>query len=319
MIVVTGGAGFIGSAIIWGLNQRKERDIIVVDSERNRARKNLEGLSFRFYIDKDEFLKGLKKFDISYIIHLGAISDTTCSDKGLLIKNNFEYTKTLAIFAADMGIRFIYASSAATYGDGSSGFKDDEKCLKALKPLNLYGISKHLFDLWAYENSLLTTIVGLKYFNVYGPNEYHKGNMRSKVLKGYYEIIEKGKIFLFKSYRDEYKDGEQMRDFLYIKDAVDMTLFFLEAPKTSGIFNIATGKPKTWNSLSFALFKALGKEPNITYIDMPDEIRENYQYFTMGDISKIKRAGYNKELTSLEDGVYDYVTNYLKENRYLGS
>ncbi len=317
MIVVTGGAGFIGSAVIWELNQRGEREIIVVDEGKNKSRKNLEALTFSDYIDKGEFLKSLKGLDISCIIHFGAISNTTCNDKNLIMKNNFEYTKALASFACENDIRFIYASSAATYGDGSKGFLDDEKSLHNLKPLNLYGHSKHLFDLWAYENGLLKQIVGLKYFNVYGPNEYHKGNMRSKVLKGYYEIKEKGRLYLFKSYRNEYKNGEQKRDFLYIKDAVLMTLFFFENKGVNGIFNIATGIPRTWNELGLALFKTLGKEPNIEYIDMPDEIRGNYQYFTNGNISKIRKGGYNKELTSLEDGVYDYVHNYLEESKYL--
>ncbi|MEW6103826.1 MAG: ADP-glyceromanno-heptose 6-epimerase [bacterium] len=311
MIVVTGGAGFIGSSVICELNKRKQRDIIVVDEEKNRSRKNLEGLIFSSYIDKDEFIKNIKGFDISSIIHLGAISDTTCQDKDLIIKNNFEYTKVLATLALEKNIRFIYASSAATYGDGSNGFLDNEEDLKTLKPLNLYGYSKHLFDLWALENGLLERIAGLKYFNVYGRNEYHKGAMRSKVLKGYYEIKENGKIFLFKSYRKEYKDGEQKRDFIYINDAVSMTLFFLENPKINGIFNIATGKARSWNSLALALFMALGKEPDIEYIDMPGDIREKYQYFTEGPISKIRKAGYNKKLTSLEDGIMDYVNTLI--------
>ncbi|MEW6482588.1 MAG: ADP-glyceromanno-heptose 6-epimerase [bacterium] len=312
MIVITGGAGFIGSSIISELNRRKERNIIVVDKRENRSRKNLEGLIFSSYIDKDEFIKNLKSFNPSCIIHLGAISDTTCTDRDLLIKNNFEWTKTLARFSMENNIRFIYASSAATYGDGKNGFSDSEDNIKNLKPLNLYGYSKHLFDLWALENGLLDKIVGLKYFNVYGEGEYHKGHMRSKVLKGYYEIKEKGRVFLFKSYREEYKDGEQKRDFIYIKDAVFMTLFFLENPKINGIFNIATGKSRTWNCLAFALFRALGKKPSIEYIDMPQKIRENYQYWTEGPISKIRKSGYSKELTSLEDGVMDYV-NLLEE------
>lgn len=317
MIAVTGGAGFIGSALIWALNQRKEKDIIVVDKIENKYHKNLEPLIFSSYIDWKEFLKQIDFLNLSCIIHLGAISDTTFNNKELIMEHNFSYTKALATIAIEKDIRFIYASSAATYGDSKNGFSDDEASLHTLKPLNLYGYSKHLFDLFAYENKMLDKIVGLKYFNVYGPNEYHKGYMRSKVLKGYYEIKKKGKLFLFKSYKEEYKDGEQKRDFIYIKDAVYMTLFFLENPKINGIFNIGTGQARTWNELGLSLFKALGKKPNIEYIDMPESMRENYQYLTEADISKIRRAGYSKALTSLEDGIYDYVNNYLERNMYL--
>lgn len=312
MIAVTGGAGFIGSAVIKELNQKKEKGIIVVDKKENIARKNLKGLIFSTYIEPEEFLKNISRFNLACIIHLGAISDTTCNDKRLIMKNNFSYTKELAGFAIERKIRFIYASSAATYGDGSNGFKDDEEPLFLLKPLNLYGYSKHVFDLFAYKNRLFDKIVGLKYFNVYGEGEEHKGYMRSKVLKGYYEIKEKGKLFLFKSYKDEYKDGEQKRDFIYIKDAVSMTLFFLDNPEVNGIFNIATGKAGSFNELGYFLFKALGKKPNIEYIDMPDEIRKNYQYFTEGVLTKIRKAGYNEKLTSLEEGILHYV-KYLEK------
>jgi ADP-L-glycero-D-manno-heptose 6-epimerase len=214
-------------------------------------------------------------------------------------------------------VRFIYASSAATYGDGSAGFGDDEKEINKLRPLNMYGYSKQLFDLWAHRTALLKKIVGLKYFNVFGPNEYHKGDMRSFVLKAFEQINAAGKVRLFKSYKKEYKDGEQLRDFLYVKDAVDMTLFFLDRPKTAGLFNIGTGKARSWNDLVKAVFAAMGRKPNIEYIDMPESIRNQYQYFTQADIAKLRKAGYKKEPTCLEDTIKDYVQNYLEKGRCL--
>jgi ADP-L-glycero-D-manno-heptose 6-epimerase len=217
----------------------------------------------------------------------------------------------LAQWATEANVRFIYASSAATYGDGSKGFSDDEEKIEMLQPLNLYGHSKQLFDLWAHRNDLLKKIVGLKYFNVFGPNEYHKGDMRSFVVKAFEQINTTGKVRLFKSYKPEFKDGQQMRDFLYIKDAVDMTLFFYDNPKINGLFNIGAGKARTWNDLAKAVFIAMDKKPNIEYIDMPESIRNQYQYFTQADITKLHKAGYKKQITPLEDAIKDYVQNYL--------
>jgi len=335
MIVVTGGAGFIGSALIAALNKKGLTDILVVDeltdtgashklqnTDRTQNKwKNLRNLSFTDYVEKDDFRQmvaaGKITTAVEAVLHLGACSDTTETDASYLMKNNYEYTKLLAQWTSQTGIRFIYASSAATYGDGSAGFHDDEETIERLRPLNMYGYSKQLFDLWAKRQGLLTKIVGLKYFNVFGPNEYHKGDMRSFIIKAYEQIKTKQKVGLFKSYNPQYKDGEQMRDFLYIKDAVDMTLFFLDNPNIAGLFNIGTGKARSWNDLVKAVFAALAKQPNIEYIDMPESIRSQYQYFTEADISKIRRAGYKKQISSFEEAVTDYVRNYLQQGAYL--
>ncbi|MHC4912154.1 MAG: ADP-glyceromanno-heptose 6-epimerase [Planctomycetota bacterium] len=322
MIIVTGGAGFIGSALVAALNKRGITDILVVDELGTDERwKNLRNLSFADYVEKGDFLEMAveKKIvpPIEAVLHMGACTDTTETNASYLIKNNYEYTKLLAQWATDADIRFIYASSAATYGDGSAGLSDDEEKIENLRPLNMYGYSKHLFDLWARRTGLLGKITGLKYFNVFGPNEYHKGEMRSFVLKAFEQINARGKVRLFKSYKSEYADGEQMRDFLYVKDAVDMTLFFLDKPNLRGLFNIGTGKARTWNDLVKVACGAMGKLPKIEYIDMPDSIRNQYQYFTEADITKLRQAGYDKEPMSLEDAIVDYVQNYLQATRVI--
>jgi len=321
MIIVTGGAGFIGSALIAALNKRGITDILVVDEHGKDKCKNLVNLSFADYAEKNDFLKTVveKKIstDIESVFHIGACSDTTETDTEYLRKNNYQYSKVLAEWATDTGIRFIYASSAATYGDGSKGFSDDEGKIHELKPLNMYGHSKQLFDLWAQRTGLFKKIVGLKYFNVFGPNEYHKADMRSFVLKAFEQINAAGKVHLFKSYKSEFKDGEQMRDFLYVKDAVDMTLFFYDNPQISGLFNIGAGKARTWNDLVKAVFAAMDKSVKIEYIDMPDSIRNQYQYYTCAEITKLRKAGYNKPTTPLEDAIKDYVQNYLQKKDYL--
>jgi len=321
MIIVTGGAGFIGSAIIAGLNARGINDILVVDQLGADERwKNLRNLAFADYIEKDDFLQMVLANKLSppeVVFHMGACSSTTETNASYLIKNNFEYTKTLARWAVDLKIRFIYASSAATYGDGSQGFFDDEDHLENLRPLNMYGYSKHLFDLWAKRNGLLKKIVGLKYFNVFGPNEYHKADMRSFVLKAFEQIYSTGTVRLFKSYNSKYKDGQQMRDFLYIKDAVAMTLMFFNKKHQTGIFNIGSGKARTWNDLVEAVFAAVGRRPNIEYIDMPKQLQKQYQYFTEAPIGKLRKAGYEPEITSLENAIDDYVRNYLLKGAYL--
>ncbi len=326
MIIVTGGAGFIGSAIIAALNNRGITDILVVDQlDSNKTAvekwKNLRNLSFVDYIEKDDFAKMVTENrlhdPISVVFHLGACSDTTETNPLYLIKNNYEYIKLLAQWAMESNIRFIYASSAATYGDGQKGFHDNEDKISQLISLNMYAYSKQLFDLWGRRIGLLKKNVGLKYFNVFGPNEYHKGKMTSFVLKSFEQINTTGKVRLFKSHRPEYVDGEQKRDFIYIKDVVEMTLFFLDNQHLSGIFNIGTGKARTWNELANAVFSAMGKPANIEYIEMPDSIRSQYQYFTQADISKLRKAGYDKETTSLEVAIKDYVQNYLKQNKYL--
>jgi ADP-L-glycero-D-manno-heptose 6-epimerase len=322
MIIVTGGAGFIGSALIAELNRRQISDILVVDElGADQKWKNLRNLSFTDYVEKDDFLDMVieDKLDspIDVVFHLGACSDTTETNASYLVKNNYEYSKLLAQWATDADIRFIYASSAATYGDGSAGFSDDEEKIEALRPLNMYGYSKHLFDMWARRAGLLSKIVGLKYFNVFGPNEYHKGDMMSFVVKAFEQIKTTGKVRLFKSYRPEYADGEQVRDFLYVKDAVNMTLFFFDNPYINGIFNIGTGETRTWNDLVIAVFVGMGRKPNIEYIEMPASIRSQYQYFTQADLSKLRRAGYSKQTTPLEDAIRDYIQNYLEKDLYL--
>jgi ADP-L-glycero-D-manno-heptose 6-epimerase len=325
MIIVTGGAGFIGSALIAALNKRGIADILVVDEHGKDKCKNLVNLSFADYAEKNNFLKTVveKKIGagLESVFHMGACSDTTETDAEYLRKNNYQYSSLLAQWATNANVRFIYASSAATYGDGATcgergrtkGFSDDEEKIKQLQPLNLYGHSKQLFDLWARETGLLKKIVGLKYFNVFGPNEYHKGDMRSFVLKAFEQINTTGKVRLFKSCNPDYADGEYKRDFLYIKDAVDMTLFFYDNPKITGLFNIGAGKARTWNDLVKAVFAAMGKSANIEYVEMPDSIRNQYQYFTQADITRLRKAGYKKQITSLENAIKDYVQNYLEQ------
>jgi len=325
MIIVTGGAGFIGSSLIAALNKRQITDILVVDHLGTDEKwKNLRNLSFADYVEKDDFLEMVIENKLSghieAVFHLGACSSTTENNASYLVKNNYEYSKLLAQWVQHRqggNIRFIYASSAAAYGDGSAGFSDNEDEIENLKPLNMYGYSKQLFDLWARRTGLLKKIAGLKYFNVFGPNEYHKADMRSFVLKAFEQINATGKVCLFKSYKSEYADGEQFRDFVYVKDAVDITLFFLDNPHTAGLFNIGAGNARSWNDLVKAVFAAMGKKPNIEYIEMPESIRNQYQYYTCADITKLHKAGYKKPITSLEDAIKDYVQNYLQKNMYL--
>jgi ADP-L-glycero-D-manno-heptose 6-epimerase len=322
MIVVTGGAGFIGSALIWQLNKRGEEKIIIIDElGKDDKWKNLVGLKFSDFMNKDEFIKRVKEenvpFDDSTVIHMGACSATTEKDADYLMKNNFQYSLELCRYCIPRRARFVYASSAATYGDGSNGYEDNENSLEQLKPLNMYGYSKHLFDLWIKKNKIQDKVAGLKFFNVYGPNEYHKEDMRSIVHKAYEQIRDTGKVKLFKSNSPEYKDGEQKRDFVYIKDAVDMICFFLDNPEKNGIYNVGTGKARTWNDIVTSIFKAMGKPVNIEYVDMPAEIRNKYQNFTQAELKKINDAGYSKPITSIEEGVDDYVKNYLSKERHL--
>ena len=315
-IIITGGAGFIGSNLVEALNQKGEDRIIIVDhlNEGNKW-KNLLGLKFLDYIEKDEFFEKIEKGyfkEVSAIIHLGACSDTTVKNLQFLYLNNYKYSQKLALFSLENNIQFIYASSAATYGDGSIGFSDDEALLPKLKPLNPYGFFKHLFDLWLYYNGFLNKVVGLKYFNVFGEREFHKGEMRSVVLKAYEQIKKEKNVKLFKSYNPNYKDGEQLRDFIYVKDAVEVTLFFLENPQIKGIFNVGTGKARSFKDLVLAIFSALNIPPNIEYIEMPEYLRKQYQYFTQADITKLRKAGYNKPMWKLEEAIKSYV-DYLEK------
>lgn len=323
MIVVTGAAGFIGSAIVSRLNELGRSDIIIADELGTDEKwKNLVPLNYADYYNKHTFLERIEKntfsFKIEAVIHMGANSATTEKDADHLMQNNFEYTKKLAKYCIEKGIRFIYASSAATYGDGSLGFiDDDEMCLK-LRPLNMYGYSKNFFDICALKRGWLDKIVGIKFYNVYGPNEYHKGDMRSVVHKAFEQIRDTGSVKLFKSLHPDYKDGEQMRDFVYVKDAVDMTLFFLSNPGKNGLFNVGGGKARTWKDLVTALFKAMDKPVNIEYIDLPVHLADKYQYFTQADLTKIRKAGSPGPQYTLESGVTDYAKNYLIPGKRLG-
>lgn len=322
-ILVTGGAGLVGSAVVWELNRRGITNILITDFlGRDEKWKNLVPLRFVDYLEADDFMQRLNNSpglfgNVSTIFHLGACSSTTEIDASYLIRNNFEYTKSLAHFALDGSRRFVYASSAATYGDIAAGLPETVD-LHSLRPLNMYGYSKHLFDLYASRTGMLSRITGLKYFNVFGPNEYHKGEMRSVVHKAFHQIQETGLVSLFKSYRPEFSDGGQRRDFLYVKDAVAATVFLAEQADGGGLYNIGSGEPNTWLSLVQAIFKALGREPKIQFIEMPEYLREKYQYFTCADIDKLRAAGFAQKMTKLPDAVYDYVKNYLVSGKHLG-
>lgn len=321
--IVTGASGLIGSAAVWALNKAGEQDILAVDHLGTSEKwKNLRALRFTVYMERDTFMEYLLEGDIldgvQGIIHMGACSSTTETDATYLVHNNFEYTKTLAELAAAKGIRFIYASSAATYGDGEQGYKDDESQIEKLRPLNMYGYSKQMFDLWAKKNGLLKEITGVKFTNVYGPNELHKGGMRSMVCRSFEQIRDNGCVNLFKSYHPDYADGEQKRDFLYVKDAVDMVLFLLERKNLTGLYNIGSGKAETWNQLATAAFAAMGREVRINYIEMPEHLKGKYQYYTCADMSKMRAAGYTKEPTSLEDAIKDDIQVYLQPGKFLG-
>jgi ADP-L-glycero-D-manno-heptose 6-epimerase len=318
-IIVTGGAGFIGSALIWRLNQLGIDDILVVDRlDESEKWKNLVPLRFADYLDADDFLDDISIFrDTKAVFHFGACSSTTERDSDYLIRNNYQYTKDLAEFAIANDIRFIYASSAATYGDGSAGMADGYEDLNKLRPLNMYGYSKHFFDQYAARNDMFNKIVGLKYFNVFGPNEDHKGDMRSLVSKAFAEISENGSLALFRSHDPRYRDGEFGRDFVYVKDAVDMTLFFLEN-SVGGLFNVGSGIASTWNSLAYAIFAAMDRTANIDYIDMPVQLRGKYQYHTEADLSRIRNAGFKNAITPLSEAVSVYVQNYLIPDKRLG-
>ena len=329
MIIVTGAAGLIGSALIWELNKRNLNcKVLAVDNLKSSEKwKNLSPLKIYDYLEKCDFIDLLRKNslkdvceeNIDCIVHLGACSSTTETDATYLIENNFNYTKELANYCLKNDIRFIYASSAATYGDGLNGFEVNLEKLHTLQPLNMYGYSKQLFDIWANERGLLGTevssgrnILGLKYFNVFGPNEYHKGEMRSLVLKAYEQVVSTGSIKLFKSYKDEYKDGEQLRDFIYVKDAVNITANLINS-RVSGILNIGSGTTNSWNQLATYIFEALNIPVNIEYIDMPEYLKPKYQYHTCAVVNK----SICKTEFGLKNAVTDYVQNYLVENKHL--
>lgn len=323
-VLVTGGAGLIGSALVWALNQHGVDRVVVADRLGSDERwRNLNGLRFEDYLEAEDLLARLAaghlgRFDL--VLHMGANSSTLETDVSSLIRSNFEFTKSLAHWCLEQGARFVYASSAATYGDGAAGMvdDDDEPALTRLRPLNAYGFSKHLFDLYAARAGILGRIVGLKYFNVFGPNEGHKGEMRSLVHKAYHQILETGRVRLFRSHRPDYRDGEQRRDFLYVKDAAAMTLHLATAAGARGLHNLGSGSARTWLELASALFAALDRPRAIEFIDMPPAIRERYQYRTEAAISKLRASGYGAPITPLADAVRDYVQTYLVPDRRLG-
>jgi ADP-L-glycero-D-manno-heptose 6-epimerase len=322
MIVVTGGTGFIGSAFIAKLNSEGVRDIVVVDSASLPHKdKLLAKKAFSNFIDKESFITALRTntlpFPLTAIVHMGACSSTTERNLEFLRENNIEFSKSIIQYCAERNIRCIYASSAATYGDGDEGYSDDEATLERYRPLNPYGDSKQQVDLWARDTGLLRHAVGLKFFNVYGPNEYYKGDMASIAWKAFNTINATGEFSLFRSHRPDYADGEQMRDFVYVKDCCAVMWWLLNNPTVNGIFNVGSGKAESWNTLLGAVFTAMGREPRINYIDMPESIRNQYQYFTEAPMHKLRTAGYSKPFSPLAEGVRDYVTQHLvKEDKH---
>jgi ADP-L-glycero-D-manno-heptose 6-epimerase len=319
MFLVTGGAGFIGSNLIASLNEAGRTDIAINDTLGNDGKwRNLGARQIADFVPPTELPRWLDGRKLEAVVHLGAISSTTATDGDAIMENNFRLSLRLLDWCAASGTRFIYASSAATYGEGQGGFSDDFSiaALKTLKPLNLYGWSKHMFDLAVVERAarkdrMPPQWAGLKFFNVFGPNEYHKGEMMSLVAKRFDDAKAGKPIRLFKSHRPGIADGEQKRDFIYMDDAVAVVRWLLNTPSTSGIFNVGTGEARSFRDLMLALFAALGRQPNIEYIDMPMSIRDSYQYFTQAEIGNLRRAGYDSKFTALETAVQRYVAGYL--------
>jgi ADP-L-glycero-D-manno-heptose 6-epimerase len=325
MLLVTGGAGFIGSNVVAALNDAGRSDVVVCDLlGRDGKWRNLAKRQLMDIVPPDKFADWLKGRRLDAVIHLGAISETTATDGDLVIETNFRFSLRLLDWCTDNPTPFIYASSAATYGDGAQGFGDDPSlpALKELRPMNLYGWSKHLFDLALADRvekkqKLPPQWAGCKFFNVFGPNEYHKGAMMSLVAKTFDDAKAGKPIKLFKSHREGIGDGEQRRDFIYVDDVVAVMRWLLDTPQVSGIFNVGTGKARSFKDLIVAMHVAAGKTPNIEYADMPEAIRPNYQYFTQADVANLRRAGYNAGFTPLEDGVARYVKEFLAcEDRY---
>ncbi len=314
-IVVTGAAGFIGTNTVRALNALGREDVIVVDELGDGEKwRNLTDQAFADYMDLHDFRERVLSDDlpdIEAVIHLGACSSTTETDADYLADNNYAYSRDLCEWCLRHGVRFVYASSAATYGDGSLGYSDDHASTPALRPLNMYGYSKHMFDLWALRKGLLDRIAGVKYFNVYGPYEDHKDDMRSVIHKATGQILETGRVGLFKSYRDDYPDGGQVRDFVAVDDAVNVTLWLAANPGVNGLFNCGTGKARSWLDLANAVFAAMDREPAVDFIEMPEHLRAKYQYHTEADLTKLRDAGYDRPFIELEDGIRTYVREYL--------
>jgi len=320
MIVITGAAGFIGSCLIQKLNDEGYQNLILVDDFSDKVKnKNFEGKQFKEKIHRDNFIEWLSKNhdSVDFIFHIGARTDTTEQNVELLNRLNLDYTKAIWNYCVEFSIPLIYASSAATYGLGEYGYDDDEDKIHLLKPLNPYGDSKNEFDIWALkQNKKPNYWTGLKFFNVYGPNEYHKGRMASVIFHTYKQILENGEMKLFQSHKPGIKDGEQKRDFVYVKDVVDVLFFLMNHQSDSGIYNLGSGTARTFLDLANNTFIALNKEPNITFVPTPTDIRDKYQYFTEANMKKLTNIGYNKPFHTLEEGISDYIKNYMVSGKY---
>lgn len=321
MIVVTGAAGFISSCLVSALNRAGHNDIVVVDDfSRADKNSNLEHKKIHQRVERSQFFEWAEKnaSAIEFVFHLGARTDTTEFNKAIFDELNVKYSQDMWNFCTKHQIPLVYASSAATYGLGEFGYEDSHEIVSKLKPLNPYGDSKNEFDKWCLQQTQTPPFwAGLKFFNVYGPNEYHKSRMASVIFHAYNQIAENGSMKLFRSHRPDYTDGGQLRDFIYVKDVVNVCLFMMNHKPESGLYNLGTGKARTFKDLALATFKALGKEPQINFIDTPADIRDKYQYFTEADMSKLIRNGYSTPFHTLEEGVKDYVQNYLNGHRYL--
>jgi ADP-L-glycero-D-manno-heptose 6-epimerase len=321
MIVVTGAAGFIASCLVGELNAQERGDIVVVDDfSKHEKDNNLDGKEIIAKVARSDFHNWLLEFahEVDFVFHLGARTDTTEFDKQIFDDLNLNYSKKVWEICTKKQIPLVYASSGATYGLGELGYKDDHALTPKLKPLNPYGYSKNDFDFWVFEQKNTPPFwAGLKFFNVYGPNEYHKGRMASVVFHAFNQITAKGELKLFRSHNSNYKDGEQLRDFVYVKDVVKVCQFLMNNKPESGIYNLGTGQARTFLDLGLNTFKAMGIEAKIEFIDTPIDIRDKYQYFTEADMTKLKNAGYNDAFMTLEEGVADYVSNYLTPNSYL--
>ena len=321
MIVVTGAAGFIGSCLVSRLLEDGYRDIVVVDDfSKHEKDANLEGKKVSAFVERKEFITWLNQNHrfVQIVFHIGARTDTTEFDTTIFNELNLNYTKSVWNACVEFGLPLVYASSAATYGSGEFGYKDDHELIQKLKPLNPYGDSKNDFDKWALQQDRKPFFwAGLKFFNVYGPNEYHKGRMASVIFHAFNQILKDGKMKLFRSHRPDFKDGEQLRDFIYVKDVTSVCMFLLNHRKNSGIYNLGSGKARTFLSLAQNTFSALNKSTNIEFIDTPNDIRDKYQYFTEANMNKLRSIGYAEPFYSLEDGIHDYVVNYLSGHKYL--